>query len=61
MFRIIVLGNGAGPVRNRLVRLLPAQHDKRDDLPAVLRSMAAIVAKSPKLAAACVRFQVDRL
>jgi len=61
MYRIMILGNGGGPARNRLKRLIEAQHDARDDLPAVLRTMAAVLAKSPQLVKACVRFQVDKL
>jgi hypothetical protein len=61
MYRILILASGGGPARNRLKRLTEALHDKRDDLPAVLRTMAAALAKSPQLLKACVRFQVDKL
>ena len=61
MIRIQLFGQGGGDTRRKVRLLTSPQYINHDDIPAAVRTVAALLAKSPTVAAACVRVQLDRL
>lgn len=61
MFKVTLYGDGVGTVRRKLYQLTTPVYDPRDDVAAVVSSLAAVLAKSPTLARIVRRVTVERL